>query len=634
MNAFDEAGASQSKLPFRNRARRRTELGVERMEPRTLLAAWTGAAAAVPATAERSASERLADEKLFVEQFMPEKFAPVTPVAANSTPDPFPIQQLAIQQLAIQQFANQQFAIEGSDPALRVGMRSVGIRPVWASSIGTKVVEDKSTVAILEDHGLMVCLPAGVSTDRLGESFSNTIVDAPLVPVGASAPALVSVATGFESTLPSRWSSAPAILSAADRDWLAARGLTGKGQIVAIIDSGIAYRHEAFGGGLGPTARVVGGFDFAEGDVDPNDDAPAGYHGTHVAGIVGGQDGSRSGVAPEVALVALRVFDDQGTTRPEWIESALRWVSDHRTSFAWPITTVNLSLGALGGNAEQSLRSALEDDLRRLHEEGVFVAVAAGNRFGAKSTTGVGYPASSEWVTPVAAVDGSGRLAGFSERQAGILAAPGETVVSTVPDFLTGADGRYDDYWATSGTSMAAPQVAAASVLARQAWSGAGLGEPTVEQLEEALRAGADTRVDGATGIEFAVFDLRRTIAWIESQAENSYVSNSVTAREPIADDQPPFRVPRIRIPQFPAVAPTDSTLPRVVVGDGESATIATIPLASSAAVPLPQPVTPGAKSAITPAMDRSTGGTTIPDSLAADERMRAIDLVFRMLGR
>ena len=98
MNAFDEAGASQSKLPFRNRARRRTELGVERMEPRTLLAAWTGAAAAVPATAERSASERLADEKLLVEQFMPEKFAPVTPVAANSTPDPFPIQQLELLQ--------------------------------------------------------------------------------------------------------------------------------------------------------------------------------------------------------------------------------------------------------------------------------------------------------------------------------------------------------------------------------------------------------------------------------------------------------------------------------------------------------------------------------------------------------
>ncbi|MCA9106473.1 MAG: S8 family serine peptidase, partial [Planctomycetales bacterium] len=87
-------------------------------------------------------------------------------------------------------------------------------------------------------------------------------------------------------------------------------GLTGAGQTVAVIDSGIAYDHVALGGGYGN--RVVGGWDFAEGDADPYDDGPAGFHGTHVAGIIGSDDATYQGVAPGADLVALRVFNDAG----------------------------------------------------------------------------------------------------------------------------------------------------------------------------------------------------------------------------------------------------------------------------------------------------------------------------------
>ena len=97
-------------------------------------------------------------------------------------------------------------------------------------------------------------------------------------------------------------------------------GLSGSGQTVAVIDSGIAYDHIALGGGLGAAYRVVGGWDFAENDANPYDDAPAGYHGTHVAGIVGAQDSRYAGVAPNADLVALRVFDDQGNGQFAWIE--------------------------------------------------------------------------------------------------------------------------------------------------------------------------------------------------------------------------------------------------------------------------------------------------------------------------
>ncbi len=95
-----------------------------------------------------------------------------------------------------------------------------------------------------------------------------------------------------------------------------------------------------------PGHRVVGGWDFAENDALPYDDGPAGFHGTHVAGTIAGNADGMQGVAPEADLVALRVFDDYGRSSLDWIESALRWVSDHRHSFASPIPPSTSHLAA------------------------------------------------------------------------------------------------------------------------------------------------------------------------------------------------------------------------------------------------------------------------------------------------
>ncbi|CAN0426132.1 unnamed protein product, partial [Hapterophycus canaliculatus] len=170
----------------------------------------------------------------------------------------------------------------------------------------------------------------------------------------------------------------------------AATGLNGYGQTIAVIDSGIAYDHYAFGdnsggGGFGPGYRVVGGWDFAENDADPYDDAPSGYHGSHVAGLVGGMadtiDGDTfRGVAPGADLVALRVFDDAGNGNLAWIESSLQWVYDNHDSFEFPITTVNLSLGTELTDANRDYAyGMLEDELQALFEKDILVFAAAGN---------------------------------------------------------------------------------------------------------------------------------------------------------------------------------------------------------------------------------------------------------------
>ena len=161
-------------------------------------------------------------------------------------------------------------------------------------------------------------------------------------------------------------------------------GFDGGGQTVAIIDSGIAYDHFALGGGFGSNYRVVGGWDFTEeNDADPYDDGPEGSHGTHVAGIVGstGTDGNHVGVAPDVDLVGLRVFNDAGAGYFSWVESALQWVHTNRDSFENPITAVNLSLGTEWNSSSIPQWANLEDEFAQLKADGIFIAVSAGNSF-------------------------------------------------------------------------------------------------------------------------------------------------------------------------------------------------------------------------------------------------------------
>ncbi|MCI0358956.1 MAG: S8 family peptidase [Planctomycetaceae bacterium] len=289
-------------------------------------------------------------------------------------------------------------------------------------------------------------------------------------------------------------------------------GLRGGRQTVAIIDSGIAYDHIALGGGLGKAYRVIGGWDFAENDANPYDDGPAGYHGTHVAGIVGASDTRFPGVAPDADLVALRIFDDQGLGQFTWVESALRWVHQHRNAFENPITTVNLSLGTDWNASTLPNWATFEDELKQLADDGIFISVAAGNSFLVYGTPGLSYPAVSQHVTPVASVDAAGNLSRFSQRSQRVLAAPGERIMSTLPDHFYGGDGVKNDWGATSGTSMAAPYVAGAAVLMREAMQNLGLTAINQSAIYERLKTTADLIYDTATSTTYRRVNLLRAL--------------------------------------------------------------------------------------------------------------------------
>lgn len=289
-------------------------------------------------------------------------------------------------------------------------------------------------------------------------------------------------------------------------------GLNGTGQTVAVIDTGIAWDHYALGGGYGSNYRVVGGWDFAENDSNPFDDGPAGFHGTHVAGIIGSSDSKYQGVASGVDLVALRVFNDQGGGNFTWVEQALRWVHQNRNSFENPITTINLSLGTNWNANTVPDWAMLEDEFAQLEADGIFISVAAGNSFQSYKTPGLSYPAASQYVVPVASHDANGNMSSFSQRNSRVIAAPGENIVSTVPDHVYGESGPSDRFAGASGTSMAAPFLAGASVLVREAMQFLGYQNINQDKIYDHFRATADSVFDSVTNANYSRLNLQRAL--------------------------------------------------------------------------------------------------------------------------
>jgi subtilisin family serine protease len=307
-------------------------------------------------------------------------------------------------------------------------------------------------------------------------------------------------------------------------------GFIGTGQTVAIIDSGIAWNHPALGNGFGANYRVVGGWDFTENDSDPYDDGPEGSHGTHVSGIVGGDRSGTNddGVAPGVDLVGLRVFDDSGNGYFSWVESALQWVHQNRNAFENPITAVNLSLGVSWNSDTVPNWTTIEDEFAQLEADGIFIAVSAGNSFASYNAPGLSYPAASPYVVPVMAATDSGGLASFSQRHTRAIAAPGQYIVSSVPDYAGNNNGVNDDYASFSGTSMAAPYVAGASVLLREAMQFVGYTNITQDTIYDHMMNTATSFLDAATGQTYKRLNL--TSAFNALMPTDEYGSTTDTA--------------------------------------------------------------------------------------------------------
>lgn len=162
--------------------------------------------------------------------------------------------------------------------------------------------------------------------------------------------------------------------------------LTGRGTLIAVLDSGVDYRHPDFRTGNG-SSRILSYWDqtliwdennrygvgriFSNEDLDTllrvsaNPDSPAeaspfrpsadsSGHGTHIAGICAGNGrssgGRNHGVAPEASLLVVKLQNDADSVFTDYanlmmaVDYAVRFASDHE----FPLS-INISYGSNDG---------------------------------------------------------------------------------------------------------------------------------------------------------------------------------------------------------------------------------------------------------------------------------------------
>jgi hypothetical protein len=307
-------------------------------------------------------------------------------------------------------------------------------------------------------------------------------------------------------------------------DRVQARGVTGEGTVIAVLDAGIEADHpdlrdaliheECFCSELdnGLNVRPSCCPDGASRASGPGSAATQSHHGLHVAGIALSRGAVSSvGVAPGAKLVAVRVVDDE--TRgvlSDWL-AALDWIAAERPDVRvvnMSLTSLRLFIGDCVAGCEvdeicgiNRLFAAVIDRLRR---RGTLVFVASGNQ---SQSGALGSPACVPGAVAVGAVDGDDEVASFSNSGLHLdLLAPG---VDTISSGLNGGLSLLCDTiggeQVCGGTSMATPHAAGAAALLFSARPGA-----SATQVEKALR---DTGVP--------IFDRRngRTFPRIEAFA-------------------------------------------------------------------------------------------------------------------
>ncbi len=242
--------------------------------------------------------------------------------------------------------------------------------------------------------------------------------------------------------------------------------------IIAIIDSGIDYRHEDLkqkiwnnpdeipengldddGNGYiddihgwdftdAPNVQAVG--DFLDGDNEPLDESG---HGTHVAGIAGAMPNNGigiAGVAWNCPLMAVRAGLSLGSSsrmQDDDSAAAIVYATDNGASI------INMSWGS----GQHSF--VIQDAIDYAHAHGVVMIGAAGNSKESESF----YPAAYRKVISVASTTQHKQRFHRSNFGASVdIAAPGNAILSTQIN---------NKYRILTGTSMAAPHVAGVAAL-------------------------------------------------------------------------------------------------------------------------------------------------------------------------
>jgi len=368
-------------------------------------------------------------------------------------------------------------------------------------------------------------------------------------------------------------------------------GATGKGQAVAILDTGVDAAHPFFGKRVtaeacfsttSPTQRATSACPNGQSEMigagAAKPCAATGCdHGTHVAGIAAGRGANFSGTAPEAEIVAVQVFSVFDASACGGLGRAgpcvASFTSDQIRALDYvltlaksrPVAAVNMSLGGgrSSGACDDDVTKLAIDDLRAA---GVATVIASGND---GFVDAVSRPGCISTAVTVSATDKSDAVAPFANRAEIIdLHAPGVAINSSVPG---------SSFKAFSGTSMAAPHVAGAIAALRSERPQASL-----DALEAAMRGAGAVIADPASGLTRSRLRIDAASASLAKPTEAT-----MTDATPAAAPAP---VPGV---QALAALPSDRDV-RVIVTLADPEGMAAAASAAQAAGATAKPLRPG----------------------------------------
>lgn len=290
--------------------------------------------------------------------------------------------------------------------------------------------------------------------------------------------AVVTLATPIPATFaPPEWN-----INMVKANTLWSIGYTGQGVVVANMDTGVDINH------LDLKNRWRGGtnswFDPFGQHATPAD---VNGHGTGTMSVMIGGDagGSSIGMAPGAQWIAVKLFNDAGTSTLSAINSSFQWLTNPDGNLATDDApdVVNASWGQTG--TENVCDTTFQAAIQVLKNLDIAVVFSAGNS-GPTSPSGLS-PATNLVSYAVGAVDQTATIASFSSRGPTLcgskvfpdVVAPGVNIKFAQ---LTGGGAFPATYVYGSGTSFAAPHVAGAMALLRGA-----LPSITVAEMESAI---------------------------------------------------------------------------------------------------------------------------------------------------
>jgi subtilisin family serine protease len=240
-----------------------------------------------------------------------------------------------------------------------------------------------------------------------------------------------------------------------------ANGYTGKGVVVAVLDTGVQWNHPDLDGQIWSNTREIAGngrdddnngfvddirgWDFVNDDNNATDDQG---HGTHIAGTIAGERNSTgpTGIAYDAKIMPVRVLDNNKYGSWSDIAAGIRYAADNGAD------VINMSIYGSSGS------TTLKNAVAYAQSKGAVVVSCSGND--GKSTPG--YPAAyaTQYGLAVGSVDAAAKYASYSNKAGSTvmdyLVAPGSGIWST---------RQSSNYGHGTGTSMATPHVAGVAAL-------------------------------------------------------------------------------------------------------------------------------------------------------------------------